>query len=64
MLFGQDQWPGGQNLMTSPVIWRKVFEILDSPMLGINYDPSHFIWQKWIISSRYMNLKIRFSCTF
>ena len=46
MLFGQDQWPGGQNLMTSPVIWRKVFEILDSPMLGINYDPSHFIWQK------------------
>ena len=46
MLFGQDQWPGGQNLMTSPVIWRKTFEILDSPMLGINYDPSHFIWQK------------------
>lgn len=45
MLFGKDQWPGGQNLMTTPVIWRKVFEILDSKNLGINYDPSHFVWQ-------------------
>lgn len=45
MLFGPDQWPGGQNLMTTPGIWRKVFEILDSDHLGINYDPSHFVWQ-------------------
>lgn len=45
MLFGRDQWPGGQNLMTTPAIWRKVFEILPSPNLGINYDPSHFVWQ-------------------
>lgn len=45
MLFGPDQWPGGQNLMTTPVIWRKVFEILDSDHIGINYDPSHFVWQ-------------------
>lgn len=45
MLFGRDQWPGGQNLMTTPVIWRKVFEILPSKNLGINYDPSHFVWQ-------------------
>ena len=45
MLFGADQWPGGQNLMTTPKIWRKVFEILDSSNLGINYDPSHFVWQ-------------------
>ncbi|MCD8046139.1 MAG: sugar phosphate isomerase/epimerase [Clostridiales bacterium] len=45
MLFGPDQWPGGQNLMTTPVLWRKVFEILPSEYLGINYDPSHFIWQ-------------------
>ncbi|MBQ9899186.1 MAG: sugar phosphate isomerase/epimerase, partial [Ruminococcus sp.] len=43
MLFGRDQWPGGQNLMTTPVIWRKVFGILPSPNLGINYDPSHFV---------------------
>lgn len=45
MLFGTDQWPGGQNLMTTPANWRKVFEILPSDNLGINYDPSHFVWQ-------------------
>lgn len=45
MLFGADQWPGGQNLMTTPAIWRQVFEILNSDNLGINYDPSHFVWQ-------------------
>lgn len=45
MLFGAEQWPGGQNLMTTPAIWRKVFEILPSDYLGINYDPSHFVWQ-------------------
>ena len=45
MLFGADQWPGGQNLMTTPAIWRKVFEILPYENLGLNYDPSHFVWQ-------------------
>ena len=45
MLFGRDQWPGGQNLMTSPANWRKVFALLPSANLGINYDPSHFVWQ-------------------
>ena len=45
MLFGPDQWPGGQNLATTPQIWRKMFEIIPSDNLGINYDPSHFVWQ-------------------
>ena len=45
MLFGQEQWPGGQNLMTSPSNWKKVFELLPDDNLGINYYPSHFIWQ-------------------
>lgn len=45
MLFGQEQWPGGQNLFTSPANWKKIFEILKSDNLGINYDPSHFVWQ-------------------
>ncbi len=45
MLFTNDEWPGGQNLMTTPVIWRKVFEILNSDNFGLNYDPSHFVWQ-------------------
>ena len=46
MYFTEDEWPGGQNIMTSPSNWRKVFEVLDSPNLGINYDPSHFVWQQ------------------
>ena len=45
MLFGRDQWPGGQNLMTSPRIWREMFAIIPSANFGINYDPSHFVWQ-------------------
>ena len=46
MWFTKDEWPGGQNLMTSPANWRKVFEVLPSPNFGINYDPSHFVWQQ------------------
>lgn len=46
MLFTEDEWPGGQNIMTTPANWRMVFEVLDSPNLGINYDPSHFVWQQ------------------
>lgn len=45
MLFGEEQWPGGQNLFTSPANWDKIFEILLDENLGINYDPSHFVWQ-------------------
>ncbi len=45
MLFGRDQWPGGQNLFTTPRLWREIFQILPSKNLGINYDPSHFVWQ-------------------
>lgn len=46
MLFGADQWPGGQNLMTTPAVWRKLFAIIDSEYFGLNYDPSHFVWQQ------------------
>jgi len=45
MLFGADQWPGGQNLMTTPVIWRELFGRIESDYFGLNYDPSHFVWQ-------------------
>lgn len=45
MLFGRDQWPGGQNLASSPRIWRQMFEIIPSPYFGLNFDPSHFVWQ-------------------
>lgn len=45
MLFTNDQWPGGQNLATTPAIWRKMFNIIQSDHFGLNYDPSHFVWQ-------------------
>ena len=46
MLFGKDQWPGGQNLMCTPALFRKLFEILPFPNFGINFDPSHYVWQQ------------------
>lgn len=45
MLFTVDQWPGGQNLATTPKIWREMFERIPSDYFGLNYDPSHFVWQ-------------------
>lgn len=45
MLFTNDEWPGGQNLATTPAIWRKLFSLIPSPNFGLNYDPSHFVWQ-------------------
>ncbi|MFT8351678.1 sugar phosphate isomerase/epimerase family protein [Clostridium saccharoperbutylacetonicum] len=46
MLFTNDQWPGGQNLATTPAIWRQMFTAIKSDYFGLNYDPSHFVWQQ------------------
>ena len=45
MLFSRDEWPGGKNLATTPVIWRRMFEDIPSKHFGLNYDPSHLILQ-------------------
>ena len=45
MLFSRDEWPGGKNLATSPAIWRRMFADIPSASFGLNYDPSHFVWQ-------------------
>ena len=45
MSFGEDEWPGGKNLATSPAIWRKMYRDLPSQHWGLNFDPSHFILQ-------------------
>lgn len=45
MSFTADEWPGGKNLATSPAIWRRMFAEIPSPNFGLNYDPSHMIWQ-------------------
>jgi sugar phosphate isomerase/epimerase len=46
MLFTADEWPGGKNLATTPTIWRRMFADIPSPSFGLNYDPSHLIWQQ------------------
>lgn len=32
--------------MTTPAIFRRVFELIPNENLGLNFDPSHFVWQK------------------
>lgn len=46
MLFTKDEWPGGKNLASSPAIWRRMFAEIPSSYFGLNYDPSHLIWQQ------------------
>ncbi len=46
MLFSNDEWPGGKNLAISPAIWRDLFAEIPSSHLGLNFDPSHLIWQQ------------------
>jgi sugar phosphate isomerase/epimerase len=41
MLYTANEWPGGNNLACTPYIWRKMFELIESDNLGLNYDPSH-----------------------
>ena len=45
MYFTADEWPSGKNLAHSPAIWRRMFSEIDSGHFGLNYDPSHMIWQ-------------------
>jgi len=45
MIFTNDEWPGGKNLATTPAIWDKMFEIIPNKNFGLNYDPSHLVWQ-------------------
>ena len=45
MYFDATNWPGGQNIMTTPANWERVFDVLPSKNLGIALDPSHFVWQ-------------------
>jgi len=40
-----DTWPGGSNVAYSPAVWRRMFEIIPDDNFGLNYDPSHLIWQ-------------------
>jgi sugar phosphate isomerase/epimerase len=45
MFFTNDEWPGGKNLANTPAMWRQMFEHIPSKDFGLNFDPSHFVWQ-------------------
>ena len=46
MYFTDDEWPSGKNLAISPAIWRRMFADIPSDSFGLNFDPSHMIWQQ------------------
>lgn len=46
MFFTGDEYPGGKNLAASPAIWREMFARIPSDHFGLNYDPSHLVWQQ------------------
>ncbi len=46
MIFTQDEWPGGNNLATTPAIWRRMFNEIQSDYFGLNFDPSHLVWMQ------------------
>ena len=45
MIFSADEWPGGNNLAYSPANWRRMFDIIPDENFGLNFDPSHLVWQ-------------------
>lgn len=46
MFFTRDEYPGGKNLAASPAVWREMFTRIPSEYFGLNYDPSHLVWQQ------------------
>lgn len=46
MFFSADEWPGGKNLAHCPAVWRRMFADIPSSHFGLNYDPSHLVWQQ------------------
>jgi len=48
MMFSENEWPGGKNLASTPEVWRHLFRLFDEiapGTLGLNFDPSHLVWQ-------------------
>ncbi len=46
MLFTNDEWPGGKNIAINPEVWEQLFTLQPSSCFGLNYDPSHLLWQQ------------------
>lgn len=41
-----DEWPSGDNLASNPKFWKEMFSRIPSEYFGLNYDPSHLVWQR------------------
>ena len=39
------EWPPRFNIAISPAMWERIFEHFRSPWFGLNFDPSHLVWQ-------------------
>jgi sugar phosphate isomerase/epimerase len=42
-----ENWPGPHKnyIATTPAGWARLFTLVPAPNLGLNFDPSHLIWQ-------------------
>lgn len=38
-------WPPQYNIAINPVLWREIFSAIPTHVLGLNFDPSHLVWQ-------------------
>jgi len=38
-------YPHGMNIAVNPQTWEKIFNEVDSPTLGLEFDPSHLVFQ-------------------
>ena len=45
-MYFKDEWPAGDNLAGSPGFWDKMFKEIPNKYFGLNYDPSHLVWQR------------------
>jgi len=45
MYFTYDEYPNGLNLAISPKVFKEMFDLIPNQNFGLNFDPSHFVWQ-------------------
>jgi sugar phosphate isomerase/epimerase len=41
-----DTWPGGSNLAYAPALIRRMMDAIPEKSFGLNFDPSHLVWQQ------------------
>lgn len=61
MLFTNDEWPGGQNIMSTPQTGGEYLRFWTAPIWELIMILPTLYGSRLIISSQFMNLRIRFS---